>query len=252
MMRILGLVLGALAAAAMLAAPGAVPEPVAHPNALWDVVHGLCATDKRLIGGPAPCMSVNRKDGWAVVPDLGRRTQVLLVPTQRIPGIESPVLLEDGKPNYWQAAWDARRYFERRVGRSVPREDVALAINSVVSRSQSQLHIHVDCVRADVRAALEARQDDIGAAWTRIRLPPFGLPYRVRRLEGADLAPRNPFALLARGVPEAGDDMGHFALAVVATTFSDGAPGFFLLADDSPRAFGEGLLDHGCAVLREP
>jgi CDP-diacylglycerol pyrophosphatase len=114
------------------------------------------------------------------------------------------------------------------------------------------LHIHFDCVRADVKAALEAGQDDIGAAWTRMRLPPFGLSYRVRRLSGAELAPRNPFALLAHGVPEAADDMGDFALAVIATTFSHGDPGFFLVADDSPRAFGEGLLDHGCAVLREP
>jgi CDP-diacylglycerol pyrophosphatase len=46
--------------------------------------------------------------------------------------------------------------------------------------------------------------------------------------------------------------MGRFSLAVVGMTFADDSPGFVLLADAGPAAFGEGLLDHECTVLRQP
>src|SRR5277367_1180427 len=74
----------------------------AHPHALWRVVHGLCVTDKRLSGSPAPCMAVNLAKGWAVVSDPQHATQVLLVPTSRISGIESERLQSAEGPNYWQ------------------------------------------------------------------------------------------------------------------------------------------------------
>jgi CDP-diacylglycerol pyrophosphatase len=167
-------------------------------------------------------------------------------------GIESPELLEEGAVNYWQAAWDARTYFEKRARRPVPRDDIAMAINSKASRSQRQLHIHIDCVRPDVRAVLKAREGEIGAAWATLRPFPGGAVVKARRLDGAALAPRNPFALLADGDAEARADMGRFTLVVVGAVFADGTPGFILLETGVPPAFGEGLLDHACAVLREP
>jgi CDP-diacylglycerol pyrophosphatase len=230
----------------------ATPTQADHPNALWDVVHGLCVRDKWLTGGAAPCLAVDRKLGVAVVPDPRRPTQVLVVPTKRLAGIESPGLLDPDAVNYWQAAWDDRRYFEHRARREVARDRIGMAINSAFSRSQNQLHIHVDCVRSDVRQALMARADDIGPVWRTLRTPLVGRLYRVRRLEGADLGARNPFQLLARGNPAARQNMAAQSLAVIGATFPDGSPGFFLLNDGRPGAFAESLLDHDCAVLEQP
>ena len=230
-----------------------------HGNALWRVVHGLCMRNMRLTGSPAPCLAVDAAAGVAVVPDPNprRRTQVLLTPTARLEGIESPELLRAGGPNYWQAAWDARRYFEARAGRSVPRDVIALAINSSVSRSQNQLHIHVDCIRADVRAALKAHEGEINHAWTPLAFPLAGRIYKARSLDGAELGQRNPFEILARGDPVARAHMGLFTLVVVGVVGADGAPGFVLLSDQVDvkarhPAFGEELQDHRCAVLRGP
>jgi CDP-diacylglycerol pyrophosphatase len=223
-----------------------------HPNALWHVVHDLCLRDARLIGRPAPCLAVNRRVGYAVVPDPRRRTQVLLVPTRRISGIESPALLEPDSVNYWQAAWDARVFFERRARRQLPRDQIGMAINSIASRSQNQLHIHVDCLRASVVAYLKAHEGEIGPIWRPLPDPLVGRHYAARRLLGAELDPRDPFKLLAEGNPSAPDHMGRFSLAVVGATFSDGSPGFYLLADDGPAAFAEGLLDHTCAGPAAP
>jgi CDP-diacylglycerol pyrophosphatase len=233
------------------------PAAADHPNALWRVVHGLCLRDKQISGLPAPCLAVDRQQGYAVVPDPRRRTQVLLVPTVRIAGIESPQILAPDAVNYWQAAWEARRYVEQRARRPLPRDDVGLAINSAYSRSQDQLHIHVDCVRPDVRQALIDNAGEIGAAWTRLPVPLAGRWYRARRLAGEDLGQRNPFDLLVRGDPAARRRMPAETLAVIGATFADGSPGFYLLSGHvdllrGDTGFAESLLDHGCAVLRLP
>jgi CDP-diacylglycerol pyrophosphatase len=228
-----------------------------HPGARWRVVHGLCLRDMAISGVPAPCLAVDRQEGYAVVPDLSHRTQVLLVPTTRLGGIESPQVLAPDAVNYWQAAWEARRWVERRARRPLTRDKVGLAINSVFSRSQSQLHIHVDCVRPEVRRALIDSDAAIGAAWRPLPFPLAGRWYKARRLAGEDLGQRNPFELLARGDPAARRRMPLETLAVIGATFPDGSPGFYLLSDHvdllrGDTGFAESLLDHSCAVLKHP
>jgi CDP-diacylglycerol pyrophosphatase len=236
-------------AAALLAAPATAGDP--HPNALWDVVHGLCVRDARLTGRPTPCLGVDLRRGYAVVPDLRRRTQVLLVPTDRIAGIESPALLAPDAPNYWQAAWDARRYFENRAHRPVPRDLVGMAINSVASRSQDQLHIHIDCLRPEVRDILRARQDRIGFVWKPLGATLADRRWKVRSLRGEDLGDRDPFKLLARQNADARSHMDRQGLVVAGAVLADGSPGFYLLSTTDWAGFGESLLDHDCAALRD-
>lgn len=230
------------------------PARAAHPGALWRVVHDLCVRDMRLLGLPAPCLAVDLDRGTAVVPDLGDPTQILLTPTVRLAGIESPELLRPSGLNYWRDAWAARTHLEARAGKAVPREDVGLAINSVVGRSQALLHIHIDCVDAGVRDRLAADAPRFSHRWR----PWNGVRwrrYRVRLLNGEELT-RDPFRLLAEGVPGARVDMGAWTLAVVGARLRDG-PGFFLLADRADAAtgdagHGEEVLDHACRVLRAP
>jgi CDP-diacylglycerol pyrophosphatase len=73
-----------------------------------------------------------RSRGFAVVQ---APSSVLVVPTTRIPGIESPALLSENARNYWEAAWDARRFVEEGARRRLPRDKIGMAINSPASRS---------------------------------------------------------------------------------------------------------------------
>jgi CDP-diacylglycerol pyrophosphatase len=245
----------ALVAAAVVLLAGFTPRAeAADPNALWNVVHELCVTDMHSRGGPAPCARVDLAGGYAVLKDLRGATQILLVPTDRRTGIESAQLLAPNAPNYWQAAWAARSFFEKRAGRPVPRDDIGLAINSLYGRSQNQLHIHVDCVRPDVRQAIEAHQAEIGPQWSPPKLWLGGQAYRARRIDGEDLGAHDPFKLLAEEDPQARADMGRQTLVLVGVAFADSKPGFVLLshrADPATgdKAIGENLLDHDCAVL---
>jgi CDP-diacylglycerol pyrophosphatase len=140
------------------------------------------------------------------------------------------------------------------VGRQAPREDIGLAINSAFGRSQDQLHIHVDCVLPEVKAALEAHADEIGATWAPLGFVLAGKLYRALRLDGDSLGERDPFKLLAQGSPEARADMARQTLAVVGARSSDNRPGFVVLAatgdtPGNPDGASEALLDHSCAVL---
>jgi CDP-diacylglycerol pyrophosphatase len=233
------------------------PVRAADPNALWRIVHDLCVTDMKLRRHPAPCAAVNLSGGYAVLKDIRGATQLLLIPTDRVAGIESPELLAPGSPNYWQAAWAARPIFEKRAGTPVLRADIGLAINSIYGRSQNQLHIHIDCARVDVQSALRKNAHRIGRNWSDLAVDLAGRRYRAMRLDGADLGERDPFKLLAKGDPAARADMGLETLVVIATGSDDREPGFVLLSHRADlargdRAAGEDLLDHGCAVLTAP
>jgi hypothetical protein len=89
----------------------------------------------------------------------------LLVPTIQISGIESPIVRGPNATNYFANAWEARTHIDDVLHLTLPRDDIGLAINSVVSRSQDQLHIHFSCIRADVWETLHEHERDIGNQW---------------------------------------------------------------------------------------
>ena len=247
-----------LASIAILCAPAAHPTEIlqlvdktalAHPNALWHIVHDLCVVDMKASGNPAPCARVDLASGYAVLKDIERPTQYLLLPTARVTGVESPQILSPESPNYWQAAWSARHLLEQRVGRALPRGDVGLAINSMYGRTQNQLHIHIDCVRPEVLATLRSHSEQIGPRGLRLRVGPHGRRYLVRWIAGEELGAHDPFKVLASSDARARADMARETLVLIAAARPDGAPGFVLLTDraeaaHNDEAAGEELLDH--------
>lgn len=238
------------ASALVIAAAGVTtPHASADPNALWTIVHEQCVPDQETNSDPAPCSLVDlgagEQRGYAVLKDLVGATQFLLIPTERIPGIESPALLEPDAPNYFAAAWDASSFVDARAGVDIPRDWMSLAINSAVARSQDQLHIHIDCVRADVREAVSRHIADVGPDWAPFPEPLSGHPYLAMSVEGDTLDATNPVQLLANRT----NDMGLETLVVVGTYLRDGKPGFVLLASRADPATGnpgagEELQDH--------
>jgi len=224
-----------------------------HPNALWHVVHDLCVPDERANHLPAPCASVDLARGFAVLKDEAGRTQVLVIPTAKVTGIEDPLVLAPTAPNYWEEAWESRSFVAKNAGRPIPREDFALAVNSVEGRSQDQLHIHVDCVRPEAKTKLAAHLGELGPTWRTLDFDIRYRPYRARWIAGTDLGDVNPFKLLAADPRRA--PMADETLVLIPMTGADGAPGFALLSDHTSNehladGHGEVLLDHNCRVLQ--
>ena len=227
------------------------------PNTLWEVVHNLCVPGQSEYHDPKPCLQVNLnggiEDGFAILRDPRGGTQFLLIPTTRISGIESPIVRGPHATNYFAAAWEARTYINEALHQTLPRDGLGLAINSAVSRSQDQLHIHFSCIRADVLEALYKNERTVGNRWAPFNVPFFGHYYLAMWVPGEHLSTHNPFRLLAEGLPEAIRDMGDRTLVVVGLTRSDGTKGFVILTDrvnkeSDDLANGEELLDHACHI----
>ena len=226
------------AALALVLFPLTATAAHADPDALWHLVNQQCVVDETQFGNPAPCaevdLSAGEQRGFAVLKDSEGARQFLLIPTARIPGIESPELLAPDAPNYFADAWRARSFTEAAAGGPVPREWMSLAINSALARTQNQLHIHIDCLRTDVHDALSRYGGNVGPEWTTFPVPLAGHTYTARTVDGPELV-ANPFQLVAEEV--GGQDMGSQTIVVVGARRGDGSAGFLILAD---RADGEG------------
>lgn len=228
---------GAVALCALLAAPH---YAAADADALWYIVNEQCVPDQQQFHSPKPCDQVDLAAGYVVLKDRVGDTQFLLMPTAHITGIESPEILAPGSPNYWNAAWQARHFVDERAHRTMPPETISLAVNSADARTQNQLHIHIDCLRLDVQAALREHAGDIGTAWGLFPAKLSGHDYMAMRIDRPDLGDTNPFVLLADGIPGARADMAQYTLVVV------GDPGGFVLL--AGHGSGEELQDHACAA----
>jgi CDP-diacylglycerol pyrophosphatase len=226
-------------------------------NALWEVVHNVCVPGQSEQHNPKPCVQVDLSGGiergFAILRDPRGGSQFLLIPTTQISGIESPTVRGQEATNYFARAWEARTHIYDALHQTLPRDDVGLAINSAVSRSQDQLHIHFSCIRVDVWEALHRNEGRIGNQWARFNVPLVGHSYIAMWVAGEHLSPHNPFRLLAERLQDAARDMGNRTLVVVGLTRNDGTKGFVILADrvnknSGDLASGEDLLDHACLI----
>jgi CDP-diacylglycerol pyrophosphatase len=233
---------------ALLAFVVGVRARFGNPDALWQIVHDRCVPDETDKHDPAPCIQVDLGQRWAVLKDAVGKTQFLLLATDRVTGIEDPKVLAPQAPNYFEAAWEARGFVVQRASHPLTNDQLSLAINSQVARSQNQLHIHVDCVRADVHEALHHIQGEFTTSWSPITVA--GEQYSIRHLDKTDLQNKNLFALVAEQL-QPGQGMDLETIVVIGAAASD-QDGFDVLVGRAGvggnKGGGEALQDHGCTT----
>lgn len=232
-----------LVAAAGVRLVGAEDAHASDPGDLWRVVHDLCAPMDRVTGLPLPCLQFDRPHGFAVLRAPGDVTRIIVVPTRKIAGVESPVLLRNDAQNIWLEAWRHRGAVMAAAGRPLAWDDIGMAVNSRRQRTQDQLHIHVDCVDARLERALRAHPPRAGG-WSELDLQPWADRYRVRRLDAKGLD-RNIFRMIADEIPGARTHMGDQSVAVIGFGSEPGEHGFVVM-DAGDGGHAEELLDHRC------
>ena len=231
--------------ASTLGAPAAAP----NRDALREIVQDQCVAHWLQQHSAAPCERVvlpqapDERGGFALLADRKGGAHFLLIPTQTIAGMESAVLLEPGTVNFFAAAWRARDLVAAFLGHGVPRGAIGLALNPRHARTQDQLHIHIECVRADVSRALQRAAPRITDGWSPVAIGEWS--YEAMRVMGEELDGADPVKLLADKLPAARQAMGDYTLVVTGMEFKEG-PGFILLAGTGPA--GELLLDSTCAT----
>jgi len=218
------------------------------PNALWQIVHFDCTAAARSNGRTGLCTAVDLDRHVAILKDRSGIAQHLLIPTDRISGIESAALLDKDAPNYWADAWQARGYVQASLAkahrRTLADDQLGLEINSAYRRSQEQLHIHIDCMGVASSAALSKHRYDAPGRWTWDTID--GARYRIMRIDGPTFSV-NPFDIVARDRPAS---MALQTILVTGAGPSAQRDGWLIVNSASDVDGGTGsaevLLDHRC------
>lgn len=220
-------------------------------DTLAKLVEHNCHPDDHISPLSLPCLRSNDGHGYVILKDRKGSAHYLLLPTRELTGIESPELLSRTVPNYFDLAW-MERHFVGRNGRAVPDEMLLLAVNSKRGRSQDLLHIHISCIRPDVRRSLDDVVIRLDNEWRPVPVELANHQYWMRRVTADDLKMATPFEMAESGLARARGDMGDLSLALTATK-----GGFLLLATRSDlfdlnfASAGE-LQDYDCAGSEVP
>ena len=239
-----------LALASILAALSVPAAADPSRDVLWAALK-TCVLAKRVANRTFPCLDVDLggtdRPGSAVLRAPGAPTHVVVMPTDTVPGLEASVLRGPRGVAYWNAALAARPFVSDALKGRLAVADVGLAVNSARGRSQDQLHIHLDCLRPSVLAAVRTHGRGVRAAWAPFPVPLAGDRYFAMRVPAADAERFNPFAAL-RTLPGRRPDLRETSFAALATPQGDPEPGFILLAYRAPGASAEDVMDHTCAA----
>ncbi|MEC5404669.1 CDP-diacylglycerol diphosphatase [Paraburkholderia sp. MPAMCS5] len=238
----------AAALAVALTAVGCARLAAVDSNALWKIVDVRCVPSQQANGTPGQCTAVDLDKHFAILKDIIGRSQYLLIPTDRISGIESPLVLAPHAQSYWADAWTARSYVNQSVKRTLPDNQLGIEINSQFRRSQNQLHIHIDCMRSDISEALARHAKDAPGAWHWDTLD--GSRYRIMRVTALTHT-SDPFRVVSRDNPTS-DAMAMQTILVTSAGSSAEKDGWLVVNSslDATNGSGsaEGLLDHACHV----
>ncbi|MFV8248352.1 CDP-diacylglycerol diphosphatase [Bdellovibrio bacteriovorus] len=249
------------AAVAVLGLSSCKSKPVVEvprSDALWNIISTQCLPLHKIGEEKNPCIEVNiahgEEKGYVVFKDRVGDLQYLLMPTEKITGMESPEIRDAGATNYFDLAWKAKTYMDKKHGSVIPVEAVSLAINSQFGRSQNQLHIHVSCVKPQVQQQLQEQAAKLKNGWTLLPQPLLGHKYYVRKISEKELEKGNAFQMLADGVPGAKDHSGEFGLGLVAVKDKKKGHSLILLTSRFERGsnnYGsvEEIQDHSCPQL---
>lgn len=216
-------------------------------DSLWRNVQERCLIPPT--PSHADCVIVDRAQGFVLYKDMIGASHYLVIPDQAVAGVDDPRVWQDGQRNAWAFGWQARDTVGKAVGHPLPDTLLGLAINARTSRSQDQLHIHLDCISERARDFLAS--GDIGTQWRDLKFN--GKPVRARLIptEQPSLSV-NPFNLVRQDV---GGDIGDRGVFLTYVKPASGAAGFVVVDEPVDKAAGgnghaSDFLDRGCKLGR--
>lgn len=233
-----------------------LPSWAADRDAIWKVVHDQCVPNFQKFNEPSPCVEVHPgaeiNDGFAILKDLKGTAHFLMIPTDRLAGIESPELLQPSAVNWFDLAWRARGLLSQTTHHYIADDDVALAINSVEGRGQDQFHIHISCISPQIKAEISEQERHIPDHWSQQSINLDGKLYYATRERYKSASAFNPIKMVADGISGARMEMGRMSVMVVGMGNKNEGTDFFVFAgrsdkDRGDRGKAEDFLDNSCS-----
>ncbi|WP_100227916.1 CDP-diacylglycerol diphosphatase [Cupriavidus basilensis] len=222
-------------------------------DGLWRNVQARCLAP----GAPhhPDCAVVDRAKGLVLYKDAIGRSHFLVIPDHRVTGVEERGVWEDGGPNPWAFGWDARQFVGQARGRPLPDAILGLAINAKASRSQEQMHIHLDCISRDARDFVSGANARIGTTWTALRF--MGKPVQAIFVPSPEASMSvNPFLLIKHRLGDAAPVVPDRGVFVTYVPDAAGTSGFVIVDQPVDREAGSNghasdFLDRQCKLAPE-
>ncbi|MFN6559896.1 MAG: CDP-diacylglycerol diphosphatase [Nostoc sp. ChiSLP01] len=219
-------------------------------NFLWQKVQQCVANQQGQPPKPDPCLYVDLNNRY-VVANGSNPVEYLLLPTDKIEGIEDPNISQSNSIPYWQYAWEeARKYVPSKKPQVQYRNQYGLAINSKQARNQDQLHIHLSCIKQSVSIQLETNDNTIpNRNFNNFILTLENNQYNIIKLDNDSLTNNNnPFYLVNSSLGSS-QKMADQSIAVVGRRRG----GYYILKTESDASKGynaaaEKLLDEDCST----
>jgi len=197
------------------------------------------------------CVIVDRQRGFVLYKDAIGASHYLVIPDQPVGGVEDPRVWSDGKTHSaWTFGWQARDIVAKSIGKPLPDPLVGLAINARASRSQDQLHIHLDCISDRARDFLTTNK--IGTQWTDLSFQ--GKPVRAMLIPSAQpTLTVDPFDVVRQSA--GGKEIADRGVFVGYIQPPGGVAGFVVVDEPVDKAAGgnghaSDFLDRGCKLGR--
>ncbi len=228
-------------------------------DTLWLAVRA-CTVDVQLTGSPFPCLQVNltggEERGYVVLRSPIGPSDTILAPTRKVIGIEDPWLQSPDAPNYFEAAWRTITLLKRADDAPPGPDSYALAVNSALTRSQDQFHIHIGCLAPAFRRWLPDLVAKLPSGqWARLDVAIAGSSFWTLRTGRTDLDGVKPVRLAAQELAGNAQSLARLAILVAQIRVA-GVDEMVILASGAgvSGSLGSGsaedLIDPGCLAGR--
>jgi CDP-diacylglycerol pyrophosphatase len=186
--------------------------------------------------------TTNEKQEYVILKDNApeKPQAYLLIPVEPVTGVDDDKIFSPPVVDLWSSAW---LWSEKYPGK--PAALTGLAVNSVLARSENQLHIHISCILPDVTKTLwKKRISQDANRPTLLKLGPNHTPYRVVAVPTLDSL-NSPFAIARTMAQATKTEMKDHGIAAVQGKKSRG---YYVLDTTEGRGGAEELLDQSCAI----
>ncbi|QST30891.1 CDP-diacylglycerol diphosphatase (plasmid) [Escherichia albertii] len=223
----------------------------ADRDILWRKINENCVTGYLDKDTYQPCSLVDMNRRFTVYKVDNDKYQYLLLPTDKVTGIEDISIQKDGAPNYLYYAWLSRLFLTERLGKPVKERFISLTLNAKNARSQDQFHIHISCLSGPANEVLSAiPENKLNANWSKdkITIPPYS--YYYRKVTMNDLMNENLFKSVANKVKEENSNMDFIGVGLV----NRGPDNFIMLVGTGTKSRGvsaELIQDHECVLAEQ-
>ncbi|WP_084624546.1 CDP-diacylglycerol diphosphatase [Xanthomonas cassavae] len=180
---------------------------------LWRTISEQCVPGFLHGNNPAPCLVVNPERDYVVLRSPAGPLHLLFVPLTRTLGSNAPWLNASNNPDYFKFAWQARDLLSKESGKTIPDTAVALTFDAYGWGTQDQLHLHLACLRPEVRNVLHT----LGLAlrsdrWIEYRM--LGHGYWLRAVSAEEFAAGNVLQQISHEAPVGTGGLNHSGVAL--------------------------------------